>query len=198
MTNPAHGQPDIILPLIVVSGLPRSGTSMMMAMLNAGGLEVLTDGARGADDDNPRGYFEYAPVKRMAEDVAWTYGAGGKAVKIVSSLLREIPAALPCKVIFMERALPEILASQRQMLVRREEVSHIDDTQLARIYEKHLAQVGEWLGANPNVDVLQMEYGAVLAEPRYAACQINAFLNNALDVDAMAAVVDPRLQHQRS
>lgn len=198
MTNRAPDQPDSILPLFVVSGLPRSGTSMMMAMLEAGGLEVLTDGQRGADDDNPRGYFEYEPVKRMAEDVAWTYGARGKAVKIVSSLLREIPVALPCKVIFMTRALPEILASQRQMLVRRGEVSHIDDSQLARIYEKHLTHVGEWLGANPNVDVLRVEYGVVLAEPRDAARRIDAFLGNVLDVDAMAAVVDPQLRRQRS
>jgi len=104
--------------ITVVSGLPRSGTSMMMQMLGAGGLAVLTDGKRGADADNPRGYYEYEAVKSLGQDASWLASAGGKAVKIVSALLIHLPDGFDYRVIFMRRPIAEVLASQRAMLDR--------------------------------------------------------------------------------
>ena len=109
-------------PVTVVSGLPRSGTSMMMKMLDQAGLELVTDRLRQADEDNPKGYFEYEPVKQLARsaDRTWLDDARGKGVKIISTLLRELPAHYNYKVVFMRRDLSEILASQAKMLARRE------------------------------------------------------------------------------
>src|SRR5215813_2579369 len=111
---------DRAQPIIVVSGLPRSGTSMMMKMLAAGGLPVLVDAIRAADDDNPNGYFEFEPVKQLADGQnEWLTEAGGKVVKIISALLEYLPKSYHYKIIFMERELKEILASQQKMLSHR-------------------------------------------------------------------------------
>ncbi|HYH50718.1 MAG TPA: sulfotransferase family protein, partial [Acidimicrobiia bacterium] len=103
----------------IVSGLPRCGTSMMMAMLAAGGLPLLVDNVREADEDNPRGYYEFEAVKHMKEDTSWLADAGGKVVKMVSALLTDLPGGHPYRVVFMERNMAEILASQRTMLSRQ-------------------------------------------------------------------------------
>ena len=105
--------------LVVVTGLPRSGTSMLMQMLAAGGLPVLSDGLREADEDNPRGYLEFEPVKNLLKDSKWLFGGGGKAVKIVAPLLAALPPGLACRVILSERDLEEVLDSQERMLLRR-------------------------------------------------------------------------------
>ena len=108
--------------MIVVSGLPRSGTSLMMNMLQAGGVPIVTDEQRTADDDNPKGYFELERVKQLSKgDVAWVSGAHGKAVKVISALLEHLPPTSSYKILFMRRRLPEVLASQRKMLERRGE-----------------------------------------------------------------------------
>ena len=106
-------------PIVVVSGLPRSGTSMMMQMLEAGGMEVMTDGLRAADEDNLKGYFEYETVKALHTDRNWLPEARGKAVKIISELLKYLPETQTYRIIFLRRALEEVLASQDRMLVRR-------------------------------------------------------------------------------
>lgn len=185
-------------PIVVVSGLPRSGTSMMMRMLDAGGLEVVTDQIRTADEDNPKGYYEFERVKKIAEDQAWLPDARGKVVKIISFLLLKVPAGYSYKVIFMCRALPEVLASQQQMLLRRGDNSPQDDVRMAQLYEKHLVQARAWLDGQPNVDVLYLDHRAAVSDPGATAAQVNQFLNNALDVSAMAAAVDPTLHRQRS
>src|SRR3569833_79554 len=104
--------------ITVVSGLPRSGTSMMMQMLAAGGMPMLTDGVRGPDPDNPRGYFAFGPVKRTPQDARWLAGAPGKAVKVVHSLLPALPGGYEYRVLFMLRDMHEVLASQDTMLRR--------------------------------------------------------------------------------
>jgi hypothetical protein len=184
--------------IAVVSGLPRSGTSMMMRMLEAGGLEVLTDNIRTADKDNPRGYYEFERVKQLDHDTGWLEDAKGRVVKIISQLLQELPAGWTYKVVFMHRAMDEILASQRRMLVRRgEDTDKISDEQMAALFRKHLERVEGWLDQQPNFDVIHVSYNEVLAHPEEEAKRVNAFFDEDLDVGAMAKVVDPTLYRQR-
>jgi hypothetical protein len=184
----------------IVSGLPRSGTSMMMKMLEAGGLPPLTDNLRTADEDNPKGYYEFERVKQLPKgDVAWLPEAQGKVVKVIAALLPSLPGGYPYRVIFMERAMPEVLASQRQMLIRRGEDPHkIPDDVIAKLFEKHLKQVNEWVSQQPNVARLDVNYNEMLKHPQPFIDQIDAFLGQQLDTLKMAAVVDPALHRQRS
>jgi hypothetical protein len=182
----------------IVTGLPRSGTSMMMRMLEAGGLPVLTDRVRTADEDNPEGYYEFERVKQIEEDQAWLDHARGRSVKMVSALLEHLPPAYHYKVVFMRREMGEILASQRKMLERLgESRGEVDDATMARLFTQHLAKVTAWLEAQPNVDVLYVSYNDVLADPRAQAQRLNRFLGGKLDVAAMVDVVDPELYRNR-
>jgi hypothetical protein len=185
--------------IVLVSGLPRSGTSMMMKMLEAGGLPVLTDHLRTADEDNPKGYYEFERVKQIEEDKAWLPEAQGKVVKMIAALLKHLPPDYEYKVVFMRRDIEEVLASQRQMLIRRGEPSDtIPDGRMAALFGKHVEQVEAWLAEQPNIDVLYVHYGDVLANPLDQALRINQFLGGDLDVEAMVAAVDPRLYRQRA
>jgi hypothetical protein len=185
--------------ITVVSGLPRSGTSMMMKMIEAGGLEVVQDGQRTADEDNPKGYYEFEPIKQIDSDQSWLPGAVGKVLKAISFLLIKLPPSENYKVIFMERAIPEVLASQRKMLLRRgENPDEIPDERMTTIYEKHLADVRRWIDSSPNVDAVFVPYGDVVENPRPFAEAINALLGGILDVDAMVAVADPKLYRNRA
>jgi len=184
--------------ITIVSGLPRSGTSMMMGMLEAGGMSILTDNIRGADEDNPRGYYEYERVKQIEHDKSWLEDARGKAVKMVSALLQYLPPGYGYKVIFMQRKMEEILASQRQMLIRRgEPVDSVSDEKMAAIFRKHIEQVERWLEKQPNIEVIYVSYNHVLENPLEPAQRVNQFLDNALNVENMVSVVDERLHRQR-
>lgn len=184
--------------VVIVSGLPRSGTSMMMKMLEAGGMEVLTDHIRKPDEDNPRGYYEFERVKQIEHDQGWLEDAGGRAVKMISALLKHLPPDYTYRVIFLRREMEEILASQRKMLERRgEEADAVSDEQMAELFERHLAQTMGWLGAQPNVEVLYVSYNEALAEPSAQAERVSRFLDGKLDAQRMAAVVDPALYRQR-
>jgi hypothetical protein len=184
----------------IVSGLPRSGTSMMMKVLEAGGLPVLTDNVRSADDDNPKGYYEYERVKKMPEgDIAWLADAQGKVVKVISALLEYLPQEYSYRVIFMRRNIQEILASQRQMLVRSgKPTDKVSDEKLAEMYQKHLAKVESWLAAQPNVTVLFINYNAILQDPQPHLREVNKFLGNTLSNDKMASMIDPTLYRQKA
>lgn len=184
--------------ITIVSGLPRSGTSMMMKMLAAGGLEPLTDSIRAADEDNPKGYFEFERVKQIETDKAWLLDARGGVVKLISALLKHLPPSYDYKVIFMRRAMPEILASQRQMLIRRGEPADlVPDDKMAAMFAKHLAQVETWLAAQPNIDTLYISYNDVMNEARPQAESINSFLGGSLNVDAMTEAADRTLYRQK-
>ncbi len=185
--------------ITVVSGLPRSGTSMMMKLLEAGGLPPLTDNLRTADEDNPKGYYEFERVKQLPKgDVAWLPDAQGKVVKVIAALLPSLPGGYQYRVVFMQRAMPEMLASQRQMLIRRgEDPNKIPDEVLAKLFEKHLRQVNEWVSQQPNVERLDVNYNEMLKNPQPFIDQIDAFLGNQLDKAKMATVVDPALHRQR-
>ena len=182
----------------VVSGLPRSGTSLMMKMLESGEMEILIDDVRQADADNPQGYYEFERVKRIKQDQAWLEDARGKAVKMVSALLKHLPGGYAYKVIFMRRKMEEILASQKRMLVRREEpTDKASDKAMTAWFHKHLKQVEAWLAIQPNIDVIYVSYNEILEDPVQQAQRVNQFLGNALDEETMVGVVDQRLYRQR-
>lgn len=188
-------------PIVVVSGLPRSGTSLMMRMLEAGGLEPVIDGLREADTDNPRGYYELERVKKLSSgDATWLDAAQGKAVKVIATLLYHLPETYSYRVIFMRRRMSEILASQRKMLVNRgENPEAIPDADMARIFQGHLDRLEPWLATRPDMQVLDVDYNAIMEHgARQIAATIDTFLGGGLDVDAMAAVADPALYRQRT
>ena len=186
-------------PVIVVSGLPRSGTSMLMKMLEAGGLEVLTDHVRQPNEDNPKGYYEFERVKKLPDgDTAWLKDAEGKVVKVISALLMHLPSDHTYKILFMRRDMEEILASQKQMLVRRgEPADKVDDGEMARLFEKHLREVQAWLGRQPHIAHLDVDYNAMLRDPHPQLARIRPFMDCALDLEKMAGVIDPALYRQK-
>lgn len=187
--------------VIIVSGLPRSGTSMMMKMLEAGGVPVLIDGLRTADTDNPEGYYEFERVKELDKgDTAWVADASGKVLKVISALLEYLPAGYHYRVIFMHRAIEEVLRSQRKMLAHRgeaEEANASGDAEMADLFAKHLVKVKTWLRQQPNFSVLDVDYNAMLKDPVPYVRAINQFLDSTLDEQAMAAVVNPTLYRNR-
>ena len=183
----------------VVSGLPRSGTSMMMQILQAGGMEILTDQVRSADDDNPKGYYELERVKKLKTgDTQWLEEAQGKAVKIVSSLLESLPSQYHYKIIFMQRDMDEILASQKQMLIRRgEPTNKASDETMAALFQQHLASVQTWWAKQPNLQVLTVQYTGLLQDPKPNIEAIVRFLGLPLNVQRMGEVPDRQLYRQR-
>ncbi|MBN1268695.1 MAG: sulfotransferase family protein [Kiritimatiellae bacterium] len=184
--------------ITVVSGLPRSGTSLMMQMLKAGGMELLVDEARPADPDNPRGYCEYEKAKRLDRDNSWMAEAEGKAVKLVSQLLYSLPAGHEYRVIFMTRAMEEILASQRDMLARRGAApGGPADAAMANHFEAHLQKLRRWLKGAASIRVLECDFNRLVREPRAAADEVIRFLGLELDVEAMCAAVDPSLYRHK-
>lgn len=187
-------------PIVVVSGLPRSGTSMTMRMLEAGGFLTVADGVRSADEDNPRGYFEDERVKDLEQrsDKGWLKAARGRAIKVVSSLLKELPAGNNYQVLFMRRNLQEALASQRKMLERRGESSDTPDPKMVEHYRNHLEKVEIMLRLRPEFEVIYLDYRSVIDSPHDEAERIDRFLGRSLDVAAMAAVVEAQLYRNRA
>lgn len=182
----------------VVSGLPRSGTSLMMTMLEAGGILPVTDHLRTPDQDNPNGYYEFERVKQLSQgDVAWVQEAEGKAVKVISALLRFLPPHHAYRVLFMERAMPEVLASQRKMIVHRQSQANDDEERIANLFQQHLLEARGWLASQPNFATLYISYNDLLADPRPILEEINTFLGGGLDVDAMQAAINPDLYRNR-
>jgi hypothetical protein len=185
-------------PVIVVSGLPRSGTSLVMQMLQAGGVPVLTDHVRTADDDNPRGYLEYEPVKRIRSDKTWLEQAPGKAVKIVHLLLMDLPADHEYRVVMLRRDPREVARSQAAMLERgHRRGASLSPEKLMAVFEAQMSQVRQWLASQPNFRVLEVDYAEIIRDPAAQAGAMAAFLEQDLDIDAMAAVVDPRLYRNK-
>jgi chemotaxis response regulator CheB len=186
-------------PIVVVSGLPRSGTSMAMKMLVAGGLEAVTDEIRTADEDNPKGYYEDERVKDLAQmdDKSWLARGRGKAIKVISFLLKELPASNNYKVVFMRRDIEEILASQQKMLDRRGETNQTEDEKMATLFEGDLFRARYLMKHNTQFEFLEVHYRQALEDPITAATAIAEFLDMGLDVDEMVGVVDPELYRNR-
>jgi len=187
-------------PVVVVSGLPRSGTSMMMKMLEAGGIPVWQDGTRTADDQNPKGYYELERVKELDKglDKSWVREGRGRALKVISSLLEHLPATNQYQVLFMSRNLQEVLKSQSKMLSQRgEDGGSVSDAALQNFYETHLRKVKYLLTHQPRFSALDINYADVLADPETAARRIETFLGGSLDVAGMTGVVDDQLYRNR-
>lgn len=182
----------------IVSGLPRSGTSMMMAMLEATGFEILADGIRTADEDNPKGYYEFERIKQIKRDKAWLPDAKGKVVKGISQVLLDLPPDYHYKVVFMRRDLNEVLASQKKMLVRRGTLKEgVTDAEMRTLFLKHLEHVTDWLRQQKDFDVLYVNYNKLLTDPEPDIVRLNEFFGGTLDTRAMRAVIDANLYRNR-
>lgn len=184
----------------IVSGLPRSGTSLMMNMLVVGGLEVMTDHLRIPDDDNPVGYFELEEVKKLIQgEHSWLAKASGKAVKVISTLLPYLPDGYHYRIIFMRRAMEEVLASQRKMLINRgENPDKVSDDQMAEMFQKDLQQSERWINSQSHTSRIDINYRELIANPRPLVAEINRFLGGGLDEEKMLGVIDPSLYRHRS
>lgn len=185
--------------VIVVSGLPRSGTSMMMKMLTAGGLTPMTDEIRTADIDNPKGYYEFERVKNLAEekDKSWVRESRGKVLKVISFLLKDLPADNFYRVIFMARDIDEVLASQNKMLEHRGEENDIEDARMRDLYLDHLRRMRYMVKHAPNFEMLEIPYAEAVADPAATADRVNAFLDHRLTRSQMTEVVDESLYRNR-
>lgn len=187
------------LPVTVVSGLPRSGTSLAMQMIHAGGIPALTDGQRTSDDSNPRGYFELERVKQLKQDKSWLDEAAGKVVKVIHLLLAELPDDRPYRVVFMQRDLREVVQSQATMLARSGRAGgQLAPERLIAVYEQQLKTVEQWLAARPNFSVLRVPYAQLVSDPAGVVPAVNAFLGGNLDEARMRAAVDPGLHRNKA
>jgi hypothetical protein len=182
----------------IISGVPRSGTSMMMQMLEAGGMPVLTDNERSADEDNRKGYYELEAVKRTTKDASWLTEAPGRAVKVIYMLLYDLPADYRYRVLFVHRRLEEVLASQQEMLKRRgEKGADLPPERMKAIFERQLEKVHDWLSEQQHFELLSLNYHDVLADPQQHAGTIAEFLGAGLNVESMANAVDRKLYRQK-
>jgi hypothetical protein len=151
--------------IIIVSGLPRSGTSLMMQILDAGGIEVVTDNLRVADTDNPRGYYEFEKVKQVKRDKSWLPDTRGKAFKMVSQLLLDLPATERYRIVFMERDFEEMLESQERMLKRLGRAAAPRE-EIVPAYRSHLERVHGWLEAQSHIASLRVGYRPLVESPQ--------------------------------
>jgi hypothetical protein len=184
--------------ITIVSGLPRSGTSLMMQMLDAGGMAILSDGKRQADTDNPKGYLEWERIKRLPKDPSLIAEGEGKVVKVISQLLLSLPSGHEYRIVFMQRPLPEVLRSQDEMLRRRGNTDSVNDTSaIEAAFQRHLVEVNKWLAGKANTEVSRVHYHRVLREPEAVAEEVAAFLKVPLDIEAMVRQVDGSLYRNR-
>ena len=184
--------------VIVVTGVPRSGTSMAMQMLHAGGVPILTDGRRMADEANPRGYLEFEPVKRLRTDRSWLDQASGKAVKIIHMLVPELPEDRPYKVIFMHRSLEEVVRSQTRMLESGgQSAAPIPPERMVAVFAAQIASLRAWLAARPVFEVSEFQHAECVRDPQGTAARMNQFLGGHLDEARMGQAVDPMLHRNK-
>jgi hypothetical protein len=185
--------------ITIVSGLPRSGTSLMMQMLVAGGMSALSDGERKADTDNPRGYLEWERIKQLPNDPGCIVEAEGKVVKVISRLLLSLPGDHEYRVIFMQRPLPEVLASQDEMMKRRGTFKGgANPAIMSAAFEKHLREVYAWMDSKTNVKGLRIPYHDILHRPKDIAARLTDFLQIPMDMEAMIQQVDSSLYRNRA
>ena len=185
--------------ITIVSGLPRSGTSLMMQMLLAGGMTALSDGERQADTDNPRGYLEWERIKTLPNDPACIAEGEGKVVKVISKLLLSLPAGHEYRIIFMQRPLAEVLASQERMRVNRgTDKAGPSAAAMTAAFEKHLREVYAWIDARPYVKALRLPYQDVLRQPKEISQRLAEFLEFPLNLEAMTQQIDASLYRNRS
>ncbi len=181
--------------LTIVSGLPRSGTSMMMQIIDAGGMQAVADGIRANDIDNPKGYYEFEPVKQTKEDPSWVPTSLGKVVKMVYRLLYDLPLeGFEYRIVMMKRNIEEVLTSQEKMLKRSGlDPAAFSREQMTAMFKSELQKVYAWLEEQPNFTMVEVDYGQMVKDPLPLCEKVNEFLGSTLDVDKMATAVDPSL-----
>ncbi|MDP7035643.1 MAG: sulfotransferase family protein [Planctomycetota bacterium] len=195
MNQSGRGDPEAV---VIVSGVPRSGTSLLMNLLEAGGVFPLTDGVRSADEDNPRGYYEYEPVKQMAEERSWIPDARGRSLKVITRLLRFLPSQERYLVLFMRRHLEEILDSQEVMLRRRGiEEEGVSRSQMMVAFDREIEETLGWIDVQPNMKKLEVNYNRLMEDAATELGRIQEFLGRELDRAAMLERIDPDLYRQR-
>ncbi len=184
--------------ITIVSGLPRSGTSMMMKILEAGGMEIVTDNIRKANEDNPHGYYEYEKVKEIKENASWLKETRGKAFKMISRSLYDLPSNESYKVIFMKRKMNEIRASQKKMLeCMGNNKGDISDEKMGEFFNKHLSKIMEWMDEQKYMDVLYINYNDILGNPGEQIIILNHFLNDKLNAEKAVNAIDKSLYRNR-
>jgi len=183
----------------IVSGLPRSGTSLMMQMVDAGGIPALTDNIRKADVDNPKGYYEFEAVKQTKKDASWLKQAGGKVVKMVHLLLLDLPPGYEYRVVFMRRHLDEVVKSQDVMLERLgKEGGSLSVDKLKEVFQAQIGKVDQWVAERPNFRMIHVSYNDLLRDPRPQLERISELMDGRLSVDKMLSCIDPSLYRQRA
>jgi hypothetical protein len=182
--------------IIIVSGLPRSGTSLMMQMLDNGGIEAVTDNIRTADTDNPKGYYEFEQVKKIKQDASWLSGTRGKVFKMISQLLYDLPPGESYRIVFMDRDLDEVLSSQEKMLERLGNKAAPRES-IKQAYKLHLERLHDWLGLQGNMRVLRVSYNQLLQQPASEAQRVSQFLDGRTNMERMVETVDPSLYRNR-
>ncbi len=160
-------------------------------------MEILSDKIRQADENNPKGYYEYEKVKTLPQDNAWLLEENGKAVKIIAQLLQYLPPQGQYKIIFMERNLDEILISQEKMLMQNGKNATENTVLLKTAFIRQLRKIKERLAKQENISVLYIDFAELIATPRETSEKVNRFLALGLNVSAMAASVDPTLYRRR-
>ena len=176
--------------ILIVSGIPRSGTSLMMQILNKAGLTPLTDNLRKPDISNPKGYFEYEPVKNLKKDNSWLHLAKGKTLKVVAPLLNFLDLKYRYKVIFMTRNLHEVIKSQQKMIGKKTDVIPVS---LLNSYKKLALKVDVWQKKEPGIDLLYVDYNSLINEPEITLKKIAIFINPELDITKMKSIIDKSL-----
>ena len=184
--------------ITVVSGLPRSGTSMMMRMLEAGGITALTDEHRAPDEDNPNGYYEFEDVKSIENYATWIERAPGHSVKMVYSLLKHLPVDYEYRVVFMRRNTDEILQSQKTMLERNGISTDIPDNVMKMMFERELNQFYAWLPGQPHLKLVNVSYNDLVTDSNSVFSQINRHFGDTLNISAMQQMVDTNLYRHRA
>lgn len=183
-------------PIIIVSGLPRSGTSLMMQMLAAGGAPVLTDNMRQADANNPKGYYEFEAIKNLARENNWLKHAQGKSVKVISHLLQYLPETYVYKIILMKRHLKDVIQSQNKMLLQNNKpLGQRSNSELLHAFKEHLLETENRLSHQQNIGYLTIEYNALFQEPEQVVKHIEAFLGLQLDASKMIEAIDKSMNH---
>ena len=184
--------------IIVVSGLPRSGTSMMMQILEAGGVEILTDNLRSPDSDNSKGYYEYEKVKNLHKDNYWLKKCQGKTIKIVSNLIKNLRSDMEYKIIFMERDITEVLSSQSKMLKNAGLNDSSSDMELKNIFLNHIKEIKIWLQNQTHMEILFVNHKDCIYNSEFVCQDILRFLDMNLNYEEMVKVVDVTMYRNRS
>jgi hypothetical protein len=188
-------------PIVIVSGLPRSGTSMLMKMLEAGGLQIMSDTARGADVDNPKGYFEHERIKDLEKETDKSYlrEGRGKALKVISFLIQHLPDENDYRVIFMRRDLDEVLSSQDKMIQRLGAADAAADREaMKEAYRNDIVRTRLLCRKRSNFEMIEIQYKASVENPAETARRVNEFLGGRLDEAAMRRAVDESLYRNRA